>query len=546
MPIIEIIKVYEDGTGAFTSIKTAIDANRQDLPANDKQLVFELSGQQIISGSFIDLALYTTDLTRNIVIRAKAGEKANGIAGYGATYNGGGTYVLVARHKHVVFDGIELAGGRSIHSATNVTVQNCLAHDIDSWLSTDIGAQYYNCILYDCGLPNDSGSNGVYLLNAKMHRCTLVADLAHGGYGGQILSRYSKDISPATQTIHVNESIGGHDNYHPAYGTLNDYNADSEGKAPGTNTFTASLADFEDAANKNYNLSTSSPLYTAGPSGEPIGAILASAPVVIPAVTIDSVIAEQIEQGQVNSITTNCSVLGVNAEQLEQVDPVTLTSTVSIAAIIAEQIEQGQTQQITANNSLFGVNAEQLEHVVPVTLTSTVSIATIIAEQIEQGQTHPITVNYSLFGVNAEQLEQIQPITLTSTVSIATINAEQKEQASPISLSGANVVISLIAEQIEQGQANQATVNYSLFSLNAAQLEQAEPVTLASSISINSVMGEQLEQTSFIEQEKTLAQSLLRSNQISLIKTTFHYKLMKNTSTITTIKTTPTYSIQKV
>lgn len=277
MATTEIIKVYADGTGDFTSLKTAIDANRQDLVANDKQLVFEASGTLLTSGAYIDLNPYTTNYNTGhyLIIRAKTGEEANGVAGFGTTYSSDTTYVLVARSKHVVIDGIEInGGGMNIHSSSNVIVQNSLIHDVGRSLSVDAGAQFINCILYDCGEKNSSGGNGVYLQRAKMHRCTLVASLDYGGYNSQILSRDSSDADPATQTIHVNETIGGYDNYYLGSGTLSNYNADSEGKAVGVNNFTASLADFVDSSTKNYNLSPTSPLYTAGPSGEPIGAVL--------------------------------------------------------------------------------------------------------------------------------------------------------------------------------------------------------------------------------------------------------------------------------
>ena len=265
---IEIIKVYADGSGDFTSLKTAIDANAQNLAANNKTLIFELSGILNHSGGFIDLASYTTDSSRRILVKAKDGEQTNGIPG-GSTSLTTTTYLTVCRDKHITFDGLELTCNGSspaLHGSSNARVENCLVTGTVSALSESAGFYIDNSIVYNL--------SGIYLLRAKMHRTTLIANTVSGGFGGAIIARYAD--GPMTQSLIYNELSGGYDNYFQGNNAASDYNADSDNKAPGTNIYVVSQSDFVDYASLNFNLSPSSPLYTAGPNGEPVGAVLSS------------------------------------------------------------------------------------------------------------------------------------------------------------------------------------------------------------------------------------------------------------------------------
>jgi hypothetical protein len=273
MPAQQLIKVYADGTGDFTSLKTAIDTHVQNLITNDKALVFELSGTLSHSGSYIDFGSYTTDATRNITIKAKAGEEATGVAGAGTSFSSS-TYIFVLRGEYVVIDGVELAGagsGPALYASNNTTVKNALI-SADKTISDTAGASFENVVFFDCGEVNAPSGNGVYVRKANLHRCTLVASSTRGGYNGQIITRDADGV--ITQCLIINETTGGYDNYFQCTNVLNDYNADSEGNAPGSTTFTSSSSDVVDYAGENYNTKPSSSLYTAGPNGEPIGAVL--------------------------------------------------------------------------------------------------------------------------------------------------------------------------------------------------------------------------------------------------------------------------------
>ncbi len=119
-----LVKVYADGSGDYTSLKTAWDANKQNLVAADSYMLFEMSGDLRNTDAFVDASGYTTDATRNIRIKARSGEEATSIAGAGAMY-GTNTYPLVCRSQFIEFDCIEIDGWtKAFHSSANLTIKN--------------------------------------------------------------------------------------------------------------------------------------------------------------------------------------------------------------------------------------------------------------------------------------------------------------------------------------------------------------------------------------------------------------------------------------
>lgn len=258
-----LVKVYADGSGDYTSLKTAWDANKQNLVAADSYMLFEMSGDLRNTDAFVDASGYTTDATRNIRIKARSGEEATSIAGAGAMY-GTNTYPLVCRSQFIEFDCIEIDGWtKAFHSSANITIKNCLFHDGTTPLNSTAGASFENCIGYN--LTDNS------LTDTNCNRVTLVNSIAHSvshsalfrDASGLIVDCVGFNENSQTNGVFFNTTNAGNDN-----------NASDDGSAPGTTTYTVSTTDFVDYANDNLNIAPASPLFTAGAGGESVGAVL--------------------------------------------------------------------------------------------------------------------------------------------------------------------------------------------------------------------------------------------------------------------------------
>lgn len=271
-----IVKVYADGTGDFTDLRDAVNAQAKDRVALADSVTFELKGAIVQpSDIHVDFAGWITDVTHKVFIKPVAGEENTGVLNTNTTYwstpNILINHSLYTRDAHVEIRDLEIRDLNGITGNYGLTLYSCLVPDSRFSLNQVI---LYNCIVYNCGQPNSPNNYGVSCTYCSLHQCTVYCDSIHGGYGGQMVLRYNQPSGFVTNCLIINETIGGYINYRDITATDVDYNADSENLAAGTTTFICTTADMVDFAGGNLSTKGTSSLFTAGESGSRIGAFI--------------------------------------------------------------------------------------------------------------------------------------------------------------------------------------------------------------------------------------------------------------------------------
>jgi len=232
--------------------------------------------------------------------------------------------------------------------------------------------------------------------------------------------------------------------------------------------------------------------------------------------SIKTLSAEQIEQGEVNSIIANIDVHSVTGQQSEEALTVILSGTSSITILSAEQVEQGEVNSIIANIDVHSVTGQQSEEALTVVLAGASSITILSAEQVEQGEVNSIIAN----------------------IDILTVIGEQREEALVANLVDALSITSLPGEQVEQGQVNSITTKVAVHTITAEQLENAFSATIVSDLILSTYPGEQQEHANTVHfSSQITTKFLLEERNLQLIKTTPNFLILKITST---------YSIEKL
>lgn len=434
-----LVKVYADGTGDYTSFKAAWDANKQDLVSNDSYIQWEWSGDLRNTDSFADATGYTTDATRNLRIRAKAGEEATSIAGAGTVY-GTNTYIIVLRGRHCVIDGIEIDGHTNVlFQSENTIVKNCLIHDGSSNLSVSAGATFENCITY-----NSSTNN---IQNANCDRVTQINTLA---YSGSISILYRGSGGVIGNSVGYNENSQGTGVFFDVTNALNDNNASDDGSAPGTTTYTVGQSDFKNYAVGDYDIDPSSPLFASG-----VGAVLtpAGGGTTVAINPIDQ--SQEIEQV---TLTQHSSITIGGLTQAQSIEQVTLQASGTLSLNNLEQIQTIEQVNLTQAHIISVDSVVQNQELGQVSL----SVAgTLSVNNLSQPQTLEQTILSVIASISINDITQAQEVEqaiLTafngSTVSIASI--DQTQNIDTITLSQLNVVS---VDNLSQSQLLQA-VNF--------------------------------------------------------------------------------------
>ena len=151
--------------------------------------------------------------------------------------------------------------------------------------------------------------------------------------------------------------------------------------------------------------------------------------------SIKTLSAEQIEQGEVNSIIANIDVHSVTGQQSEEALTVVLAGASSITILSAEQVEQGEVNSIIANIDILTVIGEQREEALVANLVDALSITSLPGEQVEQGQVNSITTKVAVHTITAEQLENAFSATIVSDLILSTYPGEQQEHANTVHFS---------------------------------------------------------------------------------------------------------------
>lgn len=271
-----IVKVYADGSGDFTDLRDAVNAQAKDRVALDDGVTFELKGALVQTSTFyIDFVGWITDATRKVIIKPAAGEENTGILNANTTYWSTPNITvgssIYPRNANVEIRDLEL---RDIHGLTGeykLTMYSCLIYESRLTIAQ---CSLYNCIVYNCGQVSSVNNYGVSCSYCNLHQCTVYCDLLHGGYGGQMVLRYNQPLGFVTNCLIINETIGGYINYRDIENSIADYNADSENLAAGTTTFICTTADMVDFAGGNLSTKDTSSLFTAGDGGSRIGAFI--------------------------------------------------------------------------------------------------------------------------------------------------------------------------------------------------------------------------------------------------------------------------------
>tara|TARA_R100001244_G_scaffold132266_1_gene107801 strand:+ start:1364 stop:2137 length:774 start_codon:yes stop_codon:yes gene_type:complete len=239
-----LVKVYTDGTGDYTNLRAAVIAEAVDLVSIDSYIVFELKGDLRNTDPYVDLGSYTTDATRNIIIRPISADKTTGVAGGTGTVYGTNTYLIVARNEFVKMIDLEVDGWTSSpHSASNLSIENLLVHD--GTIAAPGIASAVNIIAYNVGNNCFNGTD-----------CTNVTSVSKTNT--QVLFRNNGVL---LKTIGLTNNSAGN-TYFNTTDNANNNNASGDGSAPGASTYTVSQSDFVDYANNNFNISSSSSLFS--------------------------------------------------------------------------------------------------------------------------------------------------------------------------------------------------------------------------------------------------------------------------------------------
>jgi hypothetical protein len=369
-----LVKIYVDGTGDYTSLKSGWDASAQDLVAADSFIVFELKGDLRNTDGYVDGNGYTTDATRKIIIRPISGDETTGIAAATGTLYGTNTYLLVGRSQFIDFDGLEVDGFSSaFHSASNINVKNCLIHSGSSAIGDPTVS---NTIIYDCA------SNTLSSTNCDRVTAVNPGSVIYRNAGGVITASvgYGRD--------------GGGTTYYNTTNAGNNNNASNDGTAPGTTTYAISQSDFVDYVNKNYNISPSSSLYANN-----VGADLAPASgggttglITQTTQSFSQSMAGDVNNSYTGTVTQNTQAFTQSASGSVTSQPITgaidQSATAFTQSAIGDVVSSGINGSITQLTSAFtqsasGTNLLNVSGAITQTLgTFTQSVTGTVAEQI--------------------------------------------------------------------------------------------------------------------------------------------------------------------
>ena len=244
-----LVRVYLDGTGDYTNLRAAVIAEAIDLVTADSYMVFELKGDLRNTDAFVDFAAYTTDATRNVIIRPIAADYTDGIAGNTGTIYGVSTFLVVSRGEHVTIDGLDFDGWSSdVFQPANTRITNSLMYNGTANIQGI--KDLINTICYDLA------DQSVQSVTGEVTRVTVVnkASVSSNVFLYRSLS------GVLTNSVGHND-VGGAANYTLSTNAANDFNASNDGTAPGTNTQTVATTDFEDYANNNFNIKSTSSLF---------------------------------------------------------------------------------------------------------------------------------------------------------------------------------------------------------------------------------------------------------------------------------------------
>ena len=262
MPTV-VTKTVAPSGGDYTSLSAAITGEltaRADLVARDEQLVIECAA--FTDTTIVEIDGFTTDATRNIIVRAAAGAEHDGVPGAGykliASLSYGGA--LEALQGYVEFHGIEVEN-TGFAAAYGLTLQrgNNVVKDVICSGASEGGfgagglpfTQFINCLAVSCSVGlNTSNYDNVELLNCTAVNCT--TGFAGHFYGGSVKLTNCVAFDCGTDFLPGAEP-----------GSAN--NASEDATAPGTSSVTSITSGaFEDYAGGDYTPAAGGALDDAG------------------------------------------------------------------------------------------------------------------------------------------------------------------------------------------------------------------------------------------------------------------------------------------
>ena len=394
-----LVRVYKDGTGDYTNLRAAVIAEAIDLVAADSYIVFELKGDLRNTDAFVDFNPYTTDATRNVIIRPIAADYTDGITGNTGTIYGVNTFAIVSRNEFITIDGLDFDGWTSdFFQPANTSLTNCLMHGASQEI---LGlASIENTIAYDVGNQSVSGMSGT------LTRVTAVNKVSYGNSVTFLI----RSITGAITLCAAHNDEASPLNYSIASNIANDFNASNDASAPGTNTQSISTSDFVDYVNDNFNIDPVSPLFALG-----VGADL------VPASGGISIAVAEIGPSFTESINTNLSVnitsaITENGPAFTEAVNVTLTSLTLQASIV----ESGPsfTESITATlTETLTINADIAEQGPSFTESITASLGVNITSAItELGPSFTESININVIGDRIASIVESGPSFVESII----------------------------------------------------------------------------------------------------------------------------------
>lgn len=325
-----------------------------------------------ISNNFI------TDETHKFIINVPESERHKGTPGTGfyVNYTSPTGMVFWLRNKHFDFIGLDVKADNAnsiFANVGNTIVTDCIIK-VGKIRLFDYGGFISNSIIYGVR-PGAIVSN-----RGSVANCTIYLE-SNSGIDGQV---FASNVKINNCYIHFEST--GIDNMCGSNCTGN-YNAvtnNIRNNVPGENNILLSdTSDLVDPINNDFHIKSNSILKTSGSSAGPIGAFYSLVGV---SVDVNSIIAEQQESAQVNSIYSNVDINSIEAEQIENALNITLASTLSITCLFAEQQEKAPINSITTDINTYSIEAEQIENALNITLASEISIISLFSEQHEDGK----------------------------------------------------------------------------------------------------------------------------------------------------------------
>jgi hypothetical protein len=271
MPTLITKTLKKDGSGDYTTLDAFIAAEVKNLVTADETLQLDIYGSgwdnstPYVQSGWLDFNGFTTDATRKIILNVVTADRHNFTHTTGFIINFSGSYAIVGRSNVIDISGAHIAGNdQGMHSAENISFSYCLIEKI-AITSTTL---FDYVICYD--VPTGSGQ-----LRGVSNNCTVILKDGEGNLGGvgynTSLSTNClgyQETTTNTREIFINRVSGS--DYNGAHGT-------GEGIDSETNSLTTlTTADFEDYANKDFRLKSTSTFATAGAGGTFMGAAVAS------------------------------------------------------------------------------------------------------------------------------------------------------------------------------------------------------------------------------------------------------------------------------